>query len=203
MSFTKNDIEGMLKEYEEDHHTGMNTDEIARLIYEDTSGYPYLVSAFCKMMDEEIGSASIHGDRAVLWTKEGFLEAERMILSEKNTLFESLTGKLEEYPELNNVLKTLLFTGADIAYNADEPALDIATMLGFITNQNGMVRVANRIFETRLYNFYLSAADMQNMDIYKEPQRNRSQFVVYFKNDVIKNGGRNNADLRHESKPPD
>lgn len=72
----------------------------------------------------------------------------------------------------------LLFTGADIAYNVDEPALDIATMLGFIMNQNGMVRVANRIFETRLYNFYLSAADMQNMDIYKESQRNRSQFIV-------------------------
>lgn len=178
MSFTQSDIKGMLEEYEKDHHTGMNTEEIAGLIYGDTSGYPYLVSAFCKLMDEEVGGMGTPESKKTAWTREGFLKAERMLLTEKNTLFESLTGKLEEYPELNTVLKTVLFTGADIAYNADEPALDVATMLGFIRNQNGMVRVANRIFETRLYNFYLSAADIQSMDIYKDSQRNRNQFVV-------------------------
>lgn len=178
MSFSKSDIEGMLKEYEKDHHTGMDTEEMAGLIYDDTSGYPYLVSAFCKLIDEEVGEAESSECKSTAWTREGFLKAERMLLAEKNTLFESLTGKLENYPELNTVLKTVLFTGADIAYNADEPAFDVATMLGFIKNQNGVVRVANRIFETRLYNFYLSAADIQNMDIYKDSQRNKNQFVV-------------------------
>lgn len=171
MSFTKSDIEGMLKEYEEDHHTGMDIGKIAELIYEDTSGYPYLVSAFCKLMDEEI-------EETAAWTKEGFLEAERILLMEKNTLFDSLMGKLEAYPELDTVLKTLLFKGTNIAYNADEPAFDIAAMLGFIKKQNGMVRVANRIFETRLYNFYLSEMDIQNMDISTASQRNKNQFVV-------------------------
>ncbi len=60
----------------------------------------------------------------------------------------------------------------------DDPVLDIAAMLGFIKNQNGTVIIANRIFETRLYNYYLSAADMQNMDIYKASQRDKSQFIV-------------------------
>lgn len=178
MSFTQNDIEGMLKAYEMDYHTGMDIERIAGLIYADTSGYPYLVSAFCKLLDEEIAGTADSGSKEDAWTKEGFLAAERMLLSEKNTLFDSLTGKLEEYPELDGILKTLLFTGAEIAYNADEPALDIATMLGLIIDHSGMVRVANRIFETRLYNLYLSAADMKNMDIYKASQRERSQFVV-------------------------
>ncbi len=65
-----------------------------------------------------------------------------------------------------------------MAYNADEPALDVATMLGFIKNQNGKVKVANRIFETRLYNYYLSASDMEEMEIYKASQRDRNQFVI-------------------------
>ena len=173
MSFTKEDIQGMLKEYERDHDTGMDTAEIAGLIYEDTSGYPYLVSAVCKLMDEEV-----KGGEGAAWTREGFLEAERMILTEKNTLFDSLMGKLQDDQKLNTILKTLLFTGADMAYNADEPALDVATMLGFIKNHNGKVKVANRIFETRLYNYYLSAADMEDMEIYKASQRDRNQFVI-------------------------
>lgn len=173
LSFTKEDIQGMLKEYERDHDTGMDTAEIAGLIYEDTSGYPYLVSAFCKLMDEEV-----KGGEGAAWTREGFLEAERMILTEKNTLFDSLMGKLQDDQKLNTILKTLLFTGADMAYNADEPALDVATMLGFIKNQNGKVKVANRIFETRLYNYYLSASDMEEMEIYKASQRDRNQFVI-------------------------
>lgn len=178
MSFTPDDIEGMLKDYEKDCHTGMDVEKMAELIYDDTSGYPFLVSELCKLIDEEVGRTENFPDRAAAWTQEGFLAAERMVLAEKNTLFESMMGKLREYPELDSMLRKLLFTGADISYNADEPAFDMATMFGFIKNKNGQAVVANRIFETRLYNFYLSAADMQNLDIYKASQRDRSQFII-------------------------
>lgn len=178
MSFTPDDIEGMLKDYEKDCHTGMDVEKMAELIYDDTSGYPFLVSELCKLIDEEVGRTEKFPDRAAAWTQEGFLAAERMVLAEKNTLFESMMGKLREYPELDSMLRKLLFTGADISYNADEPAFDMATMFGFIKNKNGQAVVANRIFETRLYNFYLSSADMQNLDIYKASQRDRSQFII-------------------------
>ena len=52
MSFSEADIRGMLEEYENEHHTGMDIGAIAEKIYEYTSGYPYLVSDFCKIMDE-------------------------------------------------------------------------------------------------------------------------------------------------------
>jgi len=39
-------------------------------------------------------------------------------------------------------------------------------MFGFIKKQNGVVAIANRIFETRLYNLYLSTSEMQGLDIY-------------------------------------
>ena len=47
MSFDPDDIAAMLKEYEKDYHTGMDIDGVSHLIYEYTSGYPYLVSRLC------------------------------------------------------------------------------------------------------------------------------------------------------------
>ncbi len=178
MSFSKSDIAGMLKSYEMDWHTDMNIDCIAGMISDYTSGYPYLVSALCKLMDEDVSQSDSFRSRASAWTREGFFEAERILLSEKNTLFESLAGKLNDYPELNTLLKNLLFTGSVIAYNADEPAFDVAAMYGFIKNHHGVVEVANRIFETRLYNLYLTSAKLQSMDIYTASQREKNQFII-------------------------
>ena len=176
MSFSKGDIEGMLQEYENDYHTGMNIDKMSQMLYDYTSGYPFLVSRLCKLMDEEVGAGK--NAKSAAWTTEGFYEAVRMILAEKNTLFESLIGKLTNYPELNGMLQTLLFAGKSIAYNPDDPGIDTATMFGFIKNERGEAAIANRIFETRLYNFYLSTAEMQKQDIYRASLQDKSQFIV-------------------------
>ena len=178
MSFSKDDIEGMLMDYEKDYHTGMDVREIAGLIYDDTSGYPYLVSAFCKLIDEEVSTEDTPESRKNAWTRDGFFQAERMLLEEENTLFDSLIGKLSDIPELNTLIRNLLFTGSNTVYNADLPAINIAAMLGFIKKHHHTITIANRIFETRLYNFYLSAADMQNLDIYKASQRDKNQFII-------------------------
>ena len=160
MSFSKEEIAGMLYEYEEDYQTGMDVELLAGLIRDYTSGYPFLVSRICQLLDEEIS------DKKNAWTKKGFLEAVRILLSEKNMLFESLREKLESYPELNNMLYSLLFTGKAIVYNYYETSINIATMFGFVKNENGVLVVSNRIFETWLYNLYLSSADMQKKEIY-------------------------------------
>lgn len=151
---------------------------MAGLLYDYTSGYPFLVSRLCMLMDEEIGNPGKSGTKSSAWTKSGFNEAVRWILTEKNTLFESLMGKIAGYPELNAMLRTLLFTGKSIVYNADEPAIDMATMFGFIKERHGVVVIANRIFETRLYNFYLSTSEMQGLEIYKASLQDKSQFLV-------------------------
>jgi hypothetical protein len=178
MSFSKSDIAGMLKDYAEDRHINMNVSEIAGLIYDYTSGYPFLVSRLCKLMDETVSQTDCLGSADAAWTNQGFFEAERILLSEKNTLFESLIGKLQSYPELNTALMKILFTGINIPYNTDEPAFDIASMFGFIKNNRGCVAIANRIFETRLYNLYLSRTQLQNTDTFSSSQRDRNQFVI-------------------------
>ena len=104
MSFTPEDIEGMLRDYEADHSTGMDISKIAGLIYEYTSGYPFLVSRICKIMDEELPELREFNGMSEAWTEEGVREAVKILLSEKNTLFESLIGKLNDYPELRKMI---------------------------------------------------------------------------------------------------
>lgn len=178
MSFSQKEIAGMLAEYDDDYHIGMDKEQMSQLIYDYTSGYPFLVSRLCKLMDEEISRADGFSSKSEAWTVEGFHESVKQLLSEKNTLFESLIGKLSNYPELNAMLESLLFTGKSIVYNADNSAIDNATMFGFVKNDHGTVAIANRIFEMRLYNLYLSTSEMQEKDIYRASLEDKNQFIV-------------------------
>lgn len=154
MNFSVDDISGMLNEYEQDYQTGMDVVEIAEMIYSYTSGYPYLVSCLCKMIDEDI-----KGESKTAWCKQDVLTAVKMLLNDKNPLFESLIGKLNEYPGVKNLIYRLLFRGENIGYNPDDSGIDMAEMFGFIKVRNGNVYIANRIFETRLYNMFLMSTD--------------------------------------------
>ncbi len=177
MSFSAQEIAEMLCEYEDDHHTGMDIMEIAELIYDYTSGYPYLVSRLCKYMDEDISQKAGFDTKGAVWTKKGFHEAVKMLVDERSTLFESLSEKLLSYPELNTMLRSLLFMGKAIAYNYYEPSINIATMFGFVKNQNNTMVVANRIFEIWLYNYYLSTAEMHKEEMYTASLRDKNQFI--------------------------
>lgn len=176
MSFSQKDIAGMLEEYEQDYRTGMNIADMAELLYEYTSGYPYLVSWLCKCIDEEIAGSTDFPDRESAWTKAGFLEAVKILLSEKNTLFESLVNELTDYPELKNVLYKLLFTGKAIPYNPLNKYIETAEMFGFIKHENGSAVISNRIFETVLYNLFISEEYMDSK-IYDVGLREKNQFV--------------------------
>lgn len=162
MSFSQEGIAGMLCDYEQDYHTGMDVDQMAGLVYEYTSGYPFLVSRICKFLDERIAGSEEFPDKAAAWTKEGFLEAVKLLISEKNTLFESLTGKLNVYPELRGILSSVLFEGKDIPYVSTNESIEIATMFGFVKNEHNMVVITNRIFETVLYNHLMFEKMLRN-----------------------------------------
>ena len=71
----------------------MDIQELAEAIYNRTSGYPYLVSGLCKYLDEEICGTADFPDRKQAWTKDGVIEAEKLLTTENNPLFQSLTGK--------------------------------------------------------------------------------------------------------------
>ena len=155
MSLSEAGIKGMLDEYEDDHHTGMDTTSIAVKIRDDTNGYPFLVSRICRMIDERL----VPGEFSSLhdaWTLEGVEMAVKLVVSEKNTLFDSLMGKLEDYPVMKQELKRVLFQGETMDYRPDDIPQEQLLMYGFVKNRGGTVLVDNRIFEMRLYRYYAS-----------------------------------------------
>jgi hypothetical protein len=64
-----------------------------------------------------------------------------------------------------------------MVYNTDNEYIDIATMYGFIKNNNGSIAIANRIFESRLYNYFLSTSEAQNSKIFRTASNNKNQFI--------------------------
>lgn len=119
----------------------------AEWIYSYTSGYPFLVSRICHLIDEEIRWKEPYCLEQAGWNKSGFQAAVRMLLAERNTLFESLREKLESYPDLREMLGSLLVSGKTIVYNYYEPTIKLATILGLVKNENGAAAISNRIFE--------------------------------------------------------
>ena len=165
MSFNAHDIAGMLTEYENDHHTGMDIQKLSQLIYDYTSGYPVLVSMICKCMDKS-GS----------WDDLSFENAVKYLIREKNPLIESLINKLEDDKNLRNLLYNVLFLGQKISYNIDNTVIENAAMYGFISNKNDCVSVANRIFETRIYNWFISQ-EATDSRMYSEGVNDKNQFI--------------------------
>ncbi len=177
MSFSAKQIAAMLAEYEGDHQTGMDVTKVAEEIYQYTSGYPYLVSAICKYLDEDIFEQDGFGNPADAWTTEGIAEAVKSLLNVNVPLFGSMMRHIHEYPELKKLLYVMLFQGERVAYNPDNRTIELAHMFGYVTNDHGIVRVANRIFETRLYNLFLSEEELESA-MSKMAKQDQNQFIT-------------------------
>lgn len=165
MSLHADGIAKMLEDYAGEHDISFDCQGVAQLIYDYTSGYPFLVSRLCQIIDEQ----------RFTWNKEGVLAATRVLLVERNTLFDDMIKKLDQFPQLRDMLKHILFTGEQISYSTDEKYLQIADMFSFIKNANGTVAIACRLMETRLYNLFISEESLS--DIYRQGQLYKSQFI--------------------------
>lgn len=145
MSFSREDVVGMLVQYEADHATGMDVGVVASEIICWTGGYPFLVSRLCQLVD-------VNG---LPWDRGGVESAVRMLLSDPNvSLFESFKDKLEAYPRLKEQLREMLMQGTSVfASPYDEMQRQFRTH-GFTSVRDGKMIVANRVFETLLYDYF-------------------------------------------------
>ncbi|MDE6603981.1 MAG: ATP-binding protein [Lachnospiraceae bacterium] len=176
MSFSAAQIAKMIGEYEEDYHTGMDIQGIAEEIYAYTSGYPVLVSTLCKYMDEDLPGGDGFDNLSDSWTKAGVAQAVKNLLDESTPLFESMVRQLDTYKELEALIEGILYQGRRIPFNRDEKAINIGVMFGFLKNRGGQVAVANRIFEMRLLNLFVTREAIRS-EIYARGEGDRNQFV--------------------------
>ena len=166
MSLHKDGIAQMLQEYENDHQTGMNVSEMAQMVWDYSSGYPFFVSRLCQIIDT----------KKLDWNKDGFLKAVKILLDEKNTFFDDLDKKLEDFPKMKELLKDILYNGYEQSFNTYYKHIEVAAMFNYIKNVNSKVQIFNRILETWMYNLFM-VEEQINSRLYKEGQIDRSQFI--------------------------
>ena len=112
---------------------------------------------------ESMGSlAEGFGDVSSAWTKKEILVAIKVLLKEPNTLFDDMTKKLLDYPQLQEMLQNILFGGIDYPFKRETPMVDLGVTFGFLKDKNGIVAVSNRIFETQLYEVFSAERAINN-----------------------------------------
>lgn len=60
------------------------------------------------------------------------------------------------------MLEAILFQGKRVTYNSGCDVIVGTTMFDYIVNEDNSVQVANRIFNMRLYNLFLSQEELNN-----------------------------------------
>ena len=147
MTFHPDEIAQMLNDYENDAHTGMEIKAISEEIYKYTSGYPYLVSAICKIIDERLNAQ---------WNLNNVLKAVKIISKGENiTLIDDLSKNIENNFELREFLYSIVVNGQEYSYSMIDPVVRLAHMFSYIKeNQRGKTIIHNLIFEEALFVYF-------------------------------------------------
>ena len=133
------------------------------------------MSRICELLDTEVTDE--FESKAKAWTSEGMDEAIKRLLAENNTLFQSLTKNMNNYPDLKEAIRSILMEGTKLTWNPDQDDIIQMHMYGLIRNDHNIVRVANRIFETRLYNLFLSDEELKQNVFSREGELAKNIFV--------------------------
>ena len=156
MSFNSDEIGTMLKEYSKDKNIQINISDISKYIHFYTSGYPFLVSRLCEIMDE----------KQLAWNKDNINKAVKELLPENNTLFDDLVKNIENNHELREYIFDLILNGTEKTFNIHNPLINLGVIFGYFKNLDGRVKISNRIYEQMLYNYFSSKlenkTDMSN-----------------------------------------
>ncbi|MFT8348756.1 AAA family ATPase [Clostridium saccharoperbutylacetonicum] len=151
MSFSSKEISTMLNEYCIENSITMDINKLSEELYFFTGGYPFLVSRLCQIIDEKIYVK----DRKP-WEVKDVQEAVKIIVEEKNTLFDSLIKNLENNKELYDYIEEIIVGGNDKNFNLYNPLIEIGSRYGYLKNINGKVAISNKIFGEMTYNYMVS-----------------------------------------------
>ncbi|MDE7312643.1 MAG: AAA-like domain-containing protein [Eubacterium sp.] len=185
MSFSAEEISVMLEEYKKERKCGIDANKAAKEIYAYTFGYPYLVSAICKFLDESLPGRKGFETIESVWTKKGVVQAVDNLLKKRIPLFESMARQLDAYKDLHDVLEQIIYEGKRIPFSPAERAINLGMMFSYLKEENGRIVMANRMFEMYLLNLFITQESLKSQS-FACGERDRNQFIT---------GGRLNMEL--------
>ncbi|WP_409068411.1 AAA family ATPase [Clostridium sp. FAM 1755] len=151
MSFSVSEIKTMLDDYVKNKEVDLDKEYFAEKLYFYTSGYPFLVSKLCKIIDEKIMD-----ENELRWEKQYLELAVKELLNESNTNFDSLIKNIENNKELSQVVDNLLIKGVRLNFNIHNPDINLGYLYGIFKDDKGNLKINNRIYEQLIYNYRIS-----------------------------------------------
>jgi hypothetical protein len=172
MSFSKNEIGTMLDDYMENKGVALDKDYFSERLHFYTSGYPFLVSKMCKIIDEKIMAQD-----ELIWKNEYMDKAVKELLKDSNTNFDSLIKNIENNKELYDFINRIILKGEDIICVRTDEIVNMGTMYGILKEENGNCRINNRIYEQLIYNHLIIKTIRNDKDALMSKYNYKSNFI--------------------------
>ena len=151
------EIKPMLDDYVAEKGVTMDTAAMAEDLFYYTSGYPFLVSKLCKMMDEDV----LPTKETKEWTEQDLEWTIKKLTLEHNTNFESLVKNLENNPALYELVNKMLVEGIVDDYSIYDPLISMGLMFGIFKNGNG-IKIHNKVYQEVIYHYMTSKTRMKS-----------------------------------------
>jgi hypothetical protein len=153
MSLLPHEIVPMLEDYARERGVALDAPALAERLFYYTSGYPFLVSALCKIVDEEL--LPKRADKN--WSAADIDEAARRLIhsTRSNTNFDSLIKNLENHPELYDLVHRLAIENETLYFNIHDPLINLGVLYGILRNGQGL-NIHNRIYAEIIANYMAS-----------------------------------------------
>jgi AAA-like domain len=148
MNLQPGEIKPMLEEYAADRGVTLDAAQIADRLFYYTSGYPFLVSRLCKMLDEEMPDV----ESRKTWTNGDLDDAVAELVRESNVNFDELVKNIEHNKDLYVLLEDLLINGASFPFDIHDPVTNLGVLYGIFAENKGL-SVHNRIYREIIVNY--------------------------------------------------
>jgi len=152
LSLSANEIMSMLEDYVADRQVIVDIPYFSEKIFYYTSGYPFLVSYLCKIIDEDILPAKSEKK----WTPDDLIRALQIGLAGDTSNFDTLIKNLEHKPELYEFVFKIIMNGQEFQYNRHNKIIKFGTIYGILRDEKGKVKIHNRFYEQLIYNYMAS-----------------------------------------------
>ena len=163
MELLPHEIVPMLKDYCQEQNVTMDTEGVAEAIFYYTSGYPFLVSAMCKIVDEDIMPKKTER----VWTAFDIeTAADKLIKAERsNTNFDTLIKNLENDADLYRIVYRLVIENEPFNHNIHDPIIHFGLQHGIFKNGTGL-NIHNRIYREIIANYMTSKTITSGQSLY-------------------------------------
>ena len=141
MNLQPSEIKPMLDEYAADRGIKMDTTAIAKRLFYYTSGYPYLVSRMCKMLDEK--TIPMFKDNE--WIVEDLETAVNELVQESNSNFDTLVKNLENNEPLYRLVYSVAIDSENMRFSIHNQMMNLGILYGIFADRKGLA-IHNRIY---------------------------------------------------------